>query len=332
MIIGVALSFIPLVSVLMSVYNGEFFLSDALNSILNQSFSDFELILIDDGSTDKTAEIIHQFELLDKRIKVFRHEKNFGLTKSLSSGLAKCRGEFIARHDADDLSEPERFARQVVFLREYPEYGLIGTAVSRIDSQANIIDQPIVIDGARRIRSLIKGVNPFAHGSIMMRKSSVDAVNGYRSGFQYAQDYDLWLRISETTFVDNLLERLYRLRIHPAGISKQKLPIQIKYAALACLFANERHKEGHDSYTIMKKDFNGDIDAFFKLPKIKNEINRLIGRFSFCYGEREDAHQSFSQASGVSNILYRFICRRNWTFTLARETVRFLITQKSKYL
>ena len=324
--------FLPLVSVLMPVYNGELFLSDALESILNQSFSDFELILIDDGSTDKTTEILHQFDQRDKRIKVFRHEKNLGLTKSLTFGLTKCKGEFIARHDADDFSEPERFACQVAFLRDQPDYGLIGTAVSRIDSQANIIDQPIVINGDKRIRSLIKGVNPFVHGSIMMRKSTVDTVKGYRNGFRYAQDYDLWLRISEITFVDNLLERLYRLRIHPAGISKQKLPIQIQYAAIAWYFANERHNEGSDSYTIMNKDFNGDIDAFFKLPRIKNEINCLVGKFSFCFGERENAYQSFSHAHGISNILYRFVCRRNWTFMLARETARFLLTQKSKYL
>lgn len=323
---------LPLVSVLMPVYNGELFLSDALESILSQSFSDFELILIDDGSTDKTTEILHQFNQRDKRIKVFRHEKNLGLTKSLTFGLTKCRGEFIARHDADDLSEPERFACQVSFLREYPDYGLVGTAVSRIDSQANIIDQPIVINGDKSIRSLIKGINPFAHGSIMMRKSTVDNVNGYRSGFRYAQDYDLWLRISEITFVDNLLERLYRLRIHPAGISKQKLPIQIQYAAIAWYFANERHNEGSDSYTIMNKDFNGDIDAFFKLPKIKNEINHLTGKILFCYGERESAYKSFSHVCGISNLLYRFICRREWTFLLARETASFLIKLKSRYL
>lgn len=326
------LSLRPLVSVLMPVYNGELFLSEALESILNQSYSEFEVIVIDDCSTDKTSEILHQFAQTDQRIKVFINSSNLGLTKSLSSGLAKCRGKFIARHDADDLSEPERFACQIAFLRDHPDYGLVGTAVTRIDSQGNIIDHPIVIKGVKGIRALIKGVNPFVHGSIMMRKSTVDTVNGYRSGFRYAQDYDLWLRISEITFVDNLLERLYRLRIHPAGISKKKFPVQIQYAALASYFANERQKESADSYTIMNRDFNGNIDAFFNLPKIKNKINHLIGRLLFCSGEREKAYQSFTHACGISNILYRFVCRRNWTFLLARETARFLITLKSKYL
>ncbi len=121
----------PLVSVLMPVYNGELFLSDALESILNQNYSDFELILIDDGSTDKTPEILHQFARMDKRIIVFTHGSNLGLTKSLSSGLAKCRGEFIARHNADDLSEPERLACQVDFFIDHSDYGLVGTAVSK---------------------------------------------------------------------------------------------------------------------------------------------------------------------------------------------------------
>jgi len=318
----------PLVSVLMPVHNGEPFLSDAVESILNQSYSDFELILIDDGSTDKTYEILQQFVQMDPRIKVFRNHSNLGLTKSLSSGLEKCRGEFIARHDADDLSEPERFACQIAFLRDHPDYGLVGTAVSRIDSERNIIDRPIVIKGVKGIRALIKGVNPFVHGSIMMRKSTVDTVNGYRSGFRYAQDYDLWLRISEITFVDNLLERLYRLRINPAGISKMKLPVQIQYAALASYFAAERQKESADSYTIMNKNFNGNIDAFFKLPKIKNEINHLIGRILFCYGEREQAYSYFCQVNGILNMFFRFLCKSEWLFLAARRAVRFAVSMR----
>ena len=315
----------PLVSVLMPVFNGELYLSDALNSILNQSYSDFELILIDDCSTDKTSEILHNFVQMDKRIKVFRQHSNLGLTKSLNSGLAKCRGEFIARHDADDLSEPERFACQIAFLRDHPDYGLIGTAVSRIDSKGNIIDQPIVINGVKGIRAIIKGLNPFVHGSIMMRKSTVDTVNGYRSGFRYAQDYDLWLRISEITFVDNLPERLYRWRVHSAGISKKKLPIQVKYAALASYFAKERQKKDEDSYRILKNDFNGNINSFLEKEDIKEEINSLIGRILFIYGEREGAYNSFLSAHGIKSKFYSLVCSNNLTFEWSRSVARFIV-------
>ncbi len=318
------MSLMPLVSVLMPVHNGELFLSDAIEGILNQSYSDFELILIDDGSTDNTSEILHQFVQKDKRIKVFRHGSNLGLTKSLNSGLAKCRGEFVARHDADDLSEPQRFTSQIAFLRDHTEYGVVGTAVSRIDNQGNIVDQPIVIKGARRILALIKGVNPFTHGAMMMRRSVLETVDGYRGCFYYSQDYDLWLRLSRITLLENLSEHLYKLRIHPEGISSKKHYVQIQYAALACYFAKEQQKKGEDSYETFEKDFNGDINSFLERDDIKGEINSLIGRILFNYGERERAYRSFLIAHGITNKLYRFMCKRSITFKWSRNAARFL--------
>jgi glycosyltransferase involved in cell wall biosynthesis len=317
-----------LVSVLMPVYNGEPFLSDAIESILNQSYSEFELIVIDDCSTDKTSEILGGFAQTDQRIQVFRNSSNLGLTKSLNLGLSRCGGEFIARHDADDLSEPERFECQLAFFKDHPDHGLVGTAVTRIDSHGNIIDQPIVIKEVNAVRVLTKGVNPFIHGSIMMRKSIVDMVNGYRSEFRYAQDYDLWLRISEIASVGNLSERLYRLRIHQAGISKMKLHVQIQYAALACYFGGERQKRKVDSYTIMNKDFNGNIEAFIELPEIKNEISHLIGRILFCYGERERAYSYFCQVNGILNMFLRFLCKREWLFRFVRRAARFAASRR----
>jgi len=315
----------PLVSVLMPVHNGEPFLSDAVESILNQSYGDFELILIDDGSTDKTYEILQQFVQMDPRIKVFSNHSNLGLTKSLSSGLAKCRGEFIARHDADDLSEPDRFACQVGFLNNHPNHGVIGTAVTRIEHQGSKIDQPGIISGNNRIQSYLERVNPFTHGTVMMRKSVLDKVDGYRNCFYYSQDYDLWLRLSRVTFLENLSECLYKLRIHTDGISRKNHYVQVQYAALATIFSKERLKNGEDSYKTLEIDYSGDVDLFLERKDIKGEINSIIGRILFNYGEREGAYRAFLLAHGIINKLYSFVCKRNFTFKWSRSVIRFLV-------
>ncbi len=324
----IALPHNPIVSVLMPIYNGEPFLADAVKSILSQSYGDFELIVVDDNSTDNTPEILYQFTQLDPRISVFKQDANLGLTQSLNLGLAKVKGEFIARHDADDLSEPERFASQVDFLKRHHNYGIVGTAVTRIDSQGNKIAQPIVIRGDKRIRMFMKDGNAFVHGSIMMRKSVIDAVGGYRTGFRYAQDYDLWLRISEITRVDNLPKRLYRWRLHSAGISDIRLYDQTLYAALASYFAKERRKNGKDSYTVLENGLRENIGDLLKDAGLKKEIDPLIGRILFRFGEREIAYQLFSHANGVSNKLYSFLCRNEWLFQLARKTARFTVSLK----
>lgn len=318
----------PLVSVLMPVYNGGAFLADAIESILGQSFKDFELVVIDDGSTDNIQEVLQEFIQIGPCIKVLKQETNLGLTKSLNHGLAECKGEFVARHDVDDLSGRERLACQVGFLKDHHDYGLIGTAVTRIDGLGNEIAQPIVISGDKNIRAFMRGGNAFVHGSVMMRKSTVEAVGGYRDGFRYAQDYDLWLRISEITCINNLPERLYKWRSHSAGISDKKLFDQTRYAALACYFAKERREKGKDSYTILEQDFSGNIDYFLNNTNLRNEIDTLAGKIFFRFGKRELARQSFLHTHGAPSWSYRFLCKSEWLFQLARKTARIAISLK----
>jgi len=309
----------------MPVYNGALFLPDALDSILNQCYNNFEIIVIDDGSTDKTPEILHKFVQMDPRIKVFKHETNLGLTRSLNHGLAECKGKFVARHDTDDLSEPGRFACQVDFLNNHPDYGVIGTAITRIGHQGSMIDQPCIISGNNRIQTYLRRINPFTHGAIMMRKSVLDMVDGYRNCFYYSQDYDLWLRLSWITLLENLSEPLYKFRVHTEGITSKKRYVQIQYAALASYFAKERQRKGEDSYKTMERDYNGNIDSFLEKEDIKGEMNSLIGRTLFNYGERVEAYRSFLSAHGLINKLYCLVCRRDLTFKWSRMVVRFLV-------
>jgi len=208
----------PLVSVLMPVYNGEPYLREAVESILNQTFTDFEFIIIDDGSTDSTWEIL--IEHNDPRIRLVRNKANIGLIRSLNKGLGLARGEYIARMDADDVSFPERLAQQVSSLDGHPEVGVLGCGVQVIDGCGN----PSHIRRFPAEHGVIKWClcfdDPIAHPTVMMRREVVVRAGGYNADMVHAEDYDLWRRLSWTTCLSNLPEVLLHLRRHEACITR----------------------------------------------------------------------------------------------------------------
>jgi hypothetical protein len=210
----------PVLSVVMSVYNGERFLLEAVGSILNQTFTDFEFIIIDDGSTDRTAEILSGYAQRDPRVRV-QAQANKGRTPSLNIGIGLARGRYIARMDADDVALADRFAAQVEFLEAHPEVGLLGAAVQFIGPDRRRIGtfQPPIEDS--EIRDALRTFNPFYHPVVMMRKDVVIAVGGYRPAFRETEDYDLFLRIAERSEVANLSSLVLLYRIHPNQTSVQ---------------------------------------------------------------------------------------------------------------
>lgn len=216
------------VSVVMSVYNGERYLQEAVESILNQSFTDFEFIIIDDGSTDGTWDILTGYN--DPRIVLLCNEQNIGLTRSLNRGLAVARGEYIARMDADDVSLPERLAVQVAFLEEHPDVGLVGSPPFVVDAQGGIKHvEPVPIDDLE-IKWLLLFHNTFAHSSVMFRRNVLNAVGPYSAEKIVAQDYDLWVRIARNFTVTNIPLPLIHWRSRPTGISRSLTEAQSKYA------------------------------------------------------------------------------------------------------
>lgn len=221
----------PKISVLMSVYNGEKFIDSAIRSILHQTFQDFEFIIIDDASTDSTPDILRKFT--DPRFKISRNNENLGLTKSLNSGLSAARGEYIARMDADDISLPHRLEVQYDFLKNRPEYALVGSSYYKIDEEGNIISLVPVLTSDQEIRTGLKAQNWFCHGSVLMRKESLVASGGYNERFIYSQDYDLWLRMSESFLVANIEEPLYSWRVTSDCISRDKEFEQQEFARSA---------------------------------------------------------------------------------------------------
>jgi glycosyltransferase involved in cell wall biosynthesis len=213
----------PAVSVILACYNTERYIASAVRSILAQTFRDFELILIDDGSTDRSAEICKQLAAEDSRIHLISRP-NKGLTKTLNEGLWLATAPLIARMDADDVSLPTRFEKQVAYLNEHSECVCVGTRVTLIDPY----DSPISVaehklDHESIDADLLKGIGwAIVHPAAMMRTEAVRRAGGYREQFKTSQDLDLWLRLAEIGRLANLPEPLVEYRQHFESVAFNK--------------------------------------------------------------------------------------------------------------
>lgn len=208
----------PKVSVILPAYNAEKFVAQAVESILAQTFSDFELLLIDDGSVDGTLEIIQRFN--DPRIRVLRNERNLGLVVSLNRGLAESRGEFIARMDADDWSDSQRFSIQVECLEKNHRLGIVSSFFeTSTDWQIAKVNLPITDSEIRH--DLLCKSPCFCHPAVMMRQIAVKQAGGYRREWFPSEDRDLWLRILQNWHGANIPQFLHRMLKHEQSISSQ---------------------------------------------------------------------------------------------------------------
>jgi hypothetical protein len=205
----------------MSVFNGERFLAEAIESILHQSFRDFEFIVIDDGSTDCSRALLNHYQQIDDRIRVYCQE-NRGLVESLNRGCALARGKYIARMDADDVSVENRLLWQVELLEKTPGVALVGGAFETIDASGNLLSlgNPPLRD--RDIKSALAEYCPLLHPTILMRRDVFTIVGGYRKVVVDAEDYDLWLRIAERFSLANLNAVVLKYRIHPFQVSVRR--------------------------------------------------------------------------------------------------------------
>lgn len=206
----------PRLSVLMSVRNGEGWVAEAVESVLGQTFSDFEFIVVNDGSTDRTGAILDGHG--DPRLKVL-HEPRAGLTCSLNRALRLATAPLVARMDADDVALPERLARQLAFLEAHPDVGLLGTGCHEISPLGEVLRTIAPPRDDPTIRRALIRENPFVHSSVMMRREALEAAGPYDESLPVAQDYDLWLRMSRVTRMANLPEPLILRRLTPGRIS-----------------------------------------------------------------------------------------------------------------
>lgn len=230
----------PTVSVCMPVYNAKRYLAEAIESILSQTFRDFELLIIDDGSNDGSLAMLKRYAAQDSRIRLWSGP-NAGYVPRLNEMLALARGDLIARMDADDVSLPERFAYQVEFLRGHPEVDVVGTATQCIDGQGYTLTDWSFPLGHDEMQELaLTGSCPISHPSVMMRRKAVLDVGAYRVDMMPAEDVDLWLRMSERGRLANLEDILIKYRMHEQSVSEKMQSKQLSQMKRALDDACER--------------------------------------------------------------------------------------------
>jgi glycosyltransferase involved in cell wall biosynthesis len=207
----------------MPVYNAERYVAEAVESILRQTFRDFELIIINDGSTDQSLQILRQFAAADQRIQL-TSRPNTGCVVALNEGLALARGEFVARMDADDISAPDRLEKQIAFLRSCPEFVLVGSRVWLVDSEGEELRGFVdaltheEIDGR-----LMKGdASVLVHPACMIRRETMIRIGGYNESLDIAEDLDMYLKLAEVGRLANLSEVLLDYRQHPNSVSHKR--------------------------------------------------------------------------------------------------------------
>jgi len=207
----------PLISVLMPVYNAERYLNVALESVFNQSCADFELLALDDASTDASRDILQSFSDSDSRLRILVNASNQGVSRTLNRGLKQARGQFIARMDADDICEPFRFERQINFLQAHTQVCVCGSWATDIDENGRVIQLRAMPTGAR-LNTFWWRPSPLVHPSVMW---SVERQTWlYDEKLRCAQDYDLWLKLGlNGEKLGNIEETLLRYRVHEASIS-----------------------------------------------------------------------------------------------------------------
>lgn len=213
----------PKVSILMPVYNAEQYLSQALDSIVSQSFEDWELILINDGSTDRSESIIMDYD--DERIFYIKNPVNLKLIKTLNKGIDYCGGQYIARMDADDICHPDRLKRQVEFLDSHPQVLMCGTAATVIDNSRKKTGNIHNLTSDDYLQINLMFSPSFIHPSMMIR-TEVLKQNKYDEAYKHVEDYDLWCRIAKLGKVANIDDELLQYRWHDSNVSVLNSEVQ----------------------------------------------------------------------------------------------------------
>ncbi len=230
------MSHCPSVTLLMCVYNGERYLREAVESILRQTFKDFEFLIIDDASTDSTAEILREFAESDDRIRIEKNAENLGLTRSLNEGLDLAKGKYIARMDADDVSLPERLEKQKACLEKMKDVGIVASACRIVDDQGGDagVWMPFETYGALRWHSLFS--TPFPHSSVMICKTMLESNKlKYDENIPCSQDFDLWGKILAVSHGYCIQEPLLLLRKHEGSVSSVRMVEQRDCASRICI-------------------------------------------------------------------------------------------------
>jgi glycosyltransferase involved in cell wall biosynthesis len=304
----------PAVSVLMSVHNTEKYLREAVDSILNQTFRDFEFIIIDDGSTDNSKEILEEYAAKDRRIRLIFRE-NRGVAKSCNEAIALSQGELIARMDADDISQPGRLETQITFLKEHPSCGCVGSSVIYINDRGQkLFVRHMPENHAEICQAHLMGYGGMiVHPSAMLRRPALNFVAGYDESFTYASDYDLWCRIAVKYELANLQIPLLLYRYHSAAITQSNANMQTDFANR--VLRRELERAGRASPVPL----NGNLVINPNNPRWVSTMARRDGFYysAVIYGARRLKIAVKERIKAVGNLLFNFILLSYWLTTLS---------------
>lgn len=327
---------VPIVTVLMPVYNNASYLREAINSILGQTLRNLEFLIIDDGSSDESPQIVESYS--DARIRLVRNESNLGLIESLNRGFDLARGKYIARMDGDDISSPERLATQVSFMKSNPSVGVCGTwAVMAGRSTRRLLRHPRTHDDIR-LKLLFESA--LAHPSVVIDRGQFDRAGlRYDPKFPHVEDYELWVRCSDSTKLANIDRVLLTCRMHGNSVSalykaeQDAMASQIRARQLERLGAeaSEAERRLHDS--IGRREFHGDVEYLEAseswLHKLK-QVNRRRCYYpepAFSYAMADRWFAICASAAGEGSRIYR----KCFSSSLAKDS-QMLSRKKFKVL
>lgn len=218
-------SLAPTVSVILPAYNAGHTIGAAIQSILSQTYTDFEVMVINDGSTDDTQSVVQGFD--DPRVRTLRNPQNMGLVASLNRGIEEAQGTLLARMDADDISMPERLAAQVQYMQSNPRLGVVSCHYETFDDKSPFLERVVLPTSDAEVRyDLYAKTNCFCHPAAMMRRQALEQVGGYKAEWFPAEDRELWTRMLETWHGANVPQTLHRMRRHAKSISSQNMKCQ----------------------------------------------------------------------------------------------------------
>lgn len=212
----------PLVSVILPCYNAEKFIEASIASIISQTYSNLEIIAIDDSSTDNTFSILQILSKNDNRIKILHNEKNAGLVFSLNKGIVNAKGKYIARMDADDISLPQRIEKQIKFMEQHTDVALCGSGYLIINSENKETGKISLPSENEEIKAALLFTNAFAHPTVVIRKEILERCGLYEEGLVPAEDYELWIRIAENYKIANIPAYLLKYRVHESNLTLTK--------------------------------------------------------------------------------------------------------------
>ena len=270
-----------LVSVILPVYNGQKHLKEAIDSILTQSLTDFELIIINDGSTDNSKSIIDQYD--DKRI-IYVEQENKGLAKALNVGASYCKGDFIARMDADDISHPERFMKQYLFFRSHAKISVLATSFSYIDKNGKYLGRSFSITHPFLIKKkLLNSGSVVCHPSVMMRRKDFLDVGGYSEimGNRFT-DYHLWVKFVKNDYKIKIIpEALLKYRITEDAVSSE-FSLTPRALKLLIMLVNKEDEPSPTDLSNLNNSCITSSTSFLSREKLyNNHLNDIYNRASF---------------------------------------------------